>query len=183
MFVSGYRINSTKSELMPIGLKDLSLIQHLPFKISFQTITYLRIQVTKEFSSLFKANYPHLVVKLQTNIQFWRSLPISLIGRINKIKMIFLPQQLYLFQCLPAFLPKSFFKHLDSVNLPFIWNYKNHRIKKAQLHESKWAGGLAFPDFSLYYWASNIKIISMCLDNSSPPPSLVATGEGTVPPI
>ncbi len=43
---SGYSINWTKSELMPVGLKDLSLIQHLPFKISFQTFTYLGIQIT-----------------------------------------------------------------------------------------------------------------------------------------
>lgn len=53
---SGYRINWTKSELMPAGLKDLSVIQHLPFKISPQTFTYLGIQITKEFSSLFRAN-------------------------------------------------------------------------------------------------------------------------------
>ena len=47
----GYKIKWTKSELMPVGLKDLSLIQHLLFKISFQTFTYLEIQINKDFSS------------------------------------------------------------------------------------------------------------------------------------
>ena len=163
---SGYRINWTKSELMPVSLEDLSEIERLPFKISLQTFTYLGIQVTKDFSSLFKANYPPLLAKLKNNIQFWRSLPLSLIGRINTIKMMFLPQILYLFQCLPVFLPKSFFKSLDSTVLPFIWDYKRHRIKKTHLCKPKQVGGLALPDFCLYYWSSNMKIISAWLDNS-----------------
>lgn len=105
---------------MPVWLKDLSLVQHLPFKISNQEFTYLEIQVTKDFSPLYKANYTPLLNKLQTSIQFWRLCPILLIDRINRIntnKMVFLPQ-LYLFQCLPVFLPKSSFRCLDSIILP-----------------------------------------------------------------
>lgn len=87
---SGYGINWTKSELMPSGSKSLSLIHHLPFKISSQTITCIRSQSAREFSSLSEANYSPLVVKLQTVIQFW-------IGRMNTIKIIFLPKLHYLF--------------------------------------------------------------------------------------
>ena len=167
---SGYRINWTKSELMPVGLRDVSVIERLPFKISRETFTYLGIKITKDFSSLFKANYPPLLTKLKNNIEFWKSLPISLIGRVNTIKMMFLPQLLYLFQCLPVFLPKSFFKRLDSIILPFIWEYKKHRIKKNHLCKPKQVGGLALPDFCLYYWSSNVKAILDWLNNTAEPP-------------
>ena len=86
---------------MPIKVRDFSVIQYSPFKITQQKLTYLGIEVTKDFHLLFKANFPPLVSKLKNNIQFWRSLPLSLVGRVNIIKMIFLPQILYLFQNIP----------------------------------------------------------------------------------
>lgn len=61
--------------------------------------------------------------------------------------MIFLPQLLYLFQNIPVFLPKSFFKKIDSIVLPFLWDYKTHRIGKKHLCKSKIEGGLALPNF------------------------------------
>lgn len=85
--------------------------------------------------------------------------------------MIFLPQILYLFQNIPIFLPKSFFKQLDSIILPFLWGYKNHRVKKAHLCKPKREGGLALPDFCLYYWASYIRLISLWLDDHNTPPN------------
>ncbi len=88
---------------MPIKVQDLSVIQNFPFKIAHHKFTYLGIEVTKDFQSLFKANFPPLVTKLQNSIQFWRSLPISLVGRVNVIKMIFLLQILYIFQNIPRF--------------------------------------------------------------------------------
>lgn len=41
--------------------------------------------------------------------------------------MVFLPQILYLFQNIPIFIQK-----LDSIILPFLWDYKAHRIRKCQ---------------------------------------------------
>ncbi len=76
---SGYRVNWSKSELMPIKVRDISVLQTFPFKITQYKLIYLGIYVTKDFQSLFKANFPPLVNKLQNNIQFWQSLPISLI--------------------------------------------------------------------------------------------------------
>lgn len=83
--------------------------------------------------------------------------------------MIFLPQILYLFQNLPVFLTKSFFKKLDSIILPFVWNYKAHRIKKDHLCKHKKNGGLALPDFKLYYWATGLRPIAHWLDDAPSP--------------
>ena len=77
------------------------------------------------------------------NKEFWRTLPISLIGRVNAIKMVCLPQLLYRFQNLPIFLSKTYFKKLYSIILSFIWNYKTHKIRKGHLCKSETNGGLA----------------------------------------
>lgn len=167
---SGFKVNLEKSELMPIGLKDLSIIHTSPFKVSTEKIVYLGIVVTCKYSLLFKANFNPLLSKLQKCIDYWKTLPISLIGRINAIKMIFLPQILYLFRNIPILLSKSFFKHLDSIILPFLWNYKSHRIKKNHLCKPKQEGGLAFPDFRLYYWATHIQIFTLWLEQSATAP-------------
>lgn len=114
-----------------------------------------------------KENFLPLLEKLKNNIQFWRTLPISLIGRVNSIKMVFLPQYLYLLQNIPVFLPKSFFKKLDAIIMPFIWNYKSHIIKKEHLCKHGSLGGLTLPNFMYYYWATNLRIISLLLDDTA----------------
>jgi len=168
--LSGFKVNYEKSELMPIGLKDLSVIHSSPFKVSMEKITYLGIVVTSKYNLLFKANFNPLLSKLQACIHFWKTLPISLIGRINAIKMIFLPQILYLFRNIPILLPKSFFKHLDSIVLPFLWNYKGHRIRKAHLCKPKREGGLGLPDFRIYYWTTHLQVFALWLEQSANAP-------------
>lgn len=100
---------------------------------------YLTKTLAKKLSTqirqdLFPKDIRFLMIdNFNRNIQFWRTLPISLLGRINTIKMIFLPQLLYLLQNIPVFITKAFFKCLDSIILSFVWNYKIHRIGKAHL--------------------------------------------------
>lgn len=147
---SGYRINWNKSELMPINVQDVTWLQQLPFRIATEKFRYLGVYITRKYSLLFETNFPPLITKLQFNIQFWKTLPISLLGRVNAIKMIFLPQLLYLVQTVPIYLPKSFFKKLEtSIVTNFIWDYKSHRINKQHLCKFKESGGLALPNFRL----------------------------------
>lgn len=67
-----------------------------------------------------------------------------------------LPKCLFLFQCLPIYLPKTFFKELDKIISHFIWSGKTSRAKYSILQRTKDEGGLALPDFRAYYWAANI---------------------------
>lgn len=164
---SGYKINWSKSELLPINLEDKTCLEQFPFRIASDSLTYLGIVATRKYSALYKANYPILLNKLEHNIQFWKTLPISLLGRVNVIKMIFFPQILYFFQNLPVYLTKSFFSKLDSIILPFVWSYKSHRIKKDHLCKHRTVGGLALPDFRLYYWAAGIHPTALWLDDDT----------------
>ncbi len=56
----------------------------------------------------------------------------------------------------PLFLSISFFKDLHSHISLFIWNKSVPRARRAILEMPKSAGGLAFPNFMLYYWAANL---------------------------
>lgn len=106
---AGYRINWTKSVLIPVHRDDLTFVINLPFKISSEKFTYLGIEVTRQYTSLFQQNFPPLIEKLRSRLLFWDALPIPMIGRINAVKMVLLPQLLYLFQNIPIFLKKIFF--------------------------------------------------------------------------
>ncbi len=66
------------------------------------------------------------------------------------------PRFLYLFQMIPVYLPKSFFKQLDRLISIFIWNKSPSRIKKASLERPKSEGGLGLPNLLHYYWSANI---------------------------
>ncbi len=73
--------------------------------------------------------------------------------------MNILPKLLYLFECLPFFLPNSFFKKIDGLIMPFVWNGKVPRIGKQLLQRPRLNGGLALPHFRSYYWAAILRII------------------------
>lgn len=164
---AGYKVNWEKSKLMPIHIRDQEWLHQLLFRVTKERFTYVGIVITKNYNSIFKADFDPLIDKLQNYIQFWRILPISLLGRTNAIKMIFLPQLLSLVQNIPVFIPKIFFKRLDSIIPSFVWDYKVQRIGKAHLCKSKMSGGLALPNFTYYYWATNIRSTSYWLDDTA----------------
>lgn len=74
---------------------------------------------------------------------------ISLIGRVQCVKMNGLPRLVSLFMCLPLFLPKSFFHLVDSLISTFIWRSHVPRINKSLLQRGRSKGCLALPNFVL----------------------------------
>ena len=135
-------------------------------------LSYLGVCFTRNSKNLFKSNFLKLLDQAKQILSMWSPLSFSLIGRINSIKMTLLPNFLYLFQCLPIFLPKSFFQALDSLMINNIWNGKQPRLRKAFLQRPKQTGGMALPSFQYYYWAANIPSlvfwVHFHLDDSAP---------------
>lgn len=84
--LSGFTINWDKRELMP-----------LTFKIAQNSIKHLGNIITRKADTLLKANWQVKVNQLKDSIPFWRTLPMSVAGKINAIKMVTLPRFLYLF--------------------------------------------------------------------------------------
>uniref|UniRef100_A0AAY5JXW3 Reverse transcriptase domain-containing protein n=1 Tax=Esox lucius TaxID=8010 RepID=A0AAY5JXW3_ESOLU len=154
---SGYKINLTKSVLFPINvLARNRSFNSYPFRSTEDSMTYLGVSVTSRYKDLFQNNFKSALGQIKENLNRWSTLPLSLAGRINSVKMVTLPKILYLFQTVPIFIPKSFFKELDRHISTFIWNKTMPGVRKTVLQRCKENAVLALPNFLYYYWAANI---------------------------
>ncbi len=86
--LSGYKINWSKSALMPINNVKVnsSIPSFIPIKESF---IYLGITIYKNIHKIARDNFNNILVKVKNDIQRWRNLKVSFQGRISTIKMNF----------------------------------------------------------------------------------------------
>lgn len=114
---SGYKINASKSEALPINIPEAELAL-LKSNYNWQTtaLKYLGIHITPKCNTLYQENFPPLFSTIRSLLLQWKKHHISLLGRIASIKMTILPKLLYLFQTLPIPIP---LKHLKKLQIYF----------------------------------------------------------------
>lgn len=82
---------------------------------------------------------------------------MSLAGKTNLIKMIFMPQFLNVLHNTPIVFPLKIFRVVNSLFRLLLWNTHPPRIKLEQLQCPKDGGGLALPNLWLYYLAEQLQ--------------------------
>lgn len=116
-----------------------------PCRWADQGFKYLGIFITGFLTDTFESNFVPLLKKVGEDLQRWSSLPLSLAGRINLIKMTILPKFLYLFQHIPVLISNNFFTKVDRIISQLLWGNKPVCLRQNILQLPKQMGGLPSP--------------------------------------
>ena len=158
--ISGYKINKSKSSIMLLNSAErMNPPKHTYHFRNVNTFSYLGIQIVLKLEDVVDYNYNPIMTDISKSVEKWSSLQISLIGRINILKMNVLPKVLYLFQNIPLPPPAGFFSKIKKLFHQFLWNNRRPRLRLSLLYLPFDRGGLQCPNMLWYYWATQLRTI------------------------
>ena len=94
--VAGYKINTQKSLAFLYTNNEQSereIKESVSFTIATKRIKYLGINLSKKTKEMYTENYKTLMKEIKDDINRWRDISYSSVGRINTVKMIYYQMQ------------------------------------------------------------------------------------------
>lgn len=106
---SGYKINKSKTSIMLLNQVDRENPPNVvaQFKV-VNCFTYLGIPIVPLLNNIIETNYRPVMKEISDSLDRWAALPMSLIGKINTLKMNVLPKLLFLSLLFTSVTPKQF---------------------------------------------------------------------------
>ena len=141
---SGLKMNNSKTEGLWLGLWKNRLGKGEPFGIlwSKQYVSTLGVVFAYERRVGDKINFDERLVKLKKVLNLWSGRHLTILGRIAVIKAL-----AHVYNCPVLEVPVDFAKKVNSITLPFIWNFKPDKITRNSLIGPISTGGLNMVNF------------------------------------
>lgn len=177
---SGLKINKSKSTLFSLDVpRNEGDILGLRWVYKFK---YLGILVSSNLSDFIPDNIEPVIGSFKTAASQWVRLPLTVWGRVNLFKMVYLPKFLYVLQHAPMWLSPQLFHRIDAILFPYVWANKPPRVSRLTLMAPQELGGLALPNLRVYYYAAQLAFIHnwFCPDPENSLTALHATLAGSL---
>ena len=138
--VAGHKINAQKSLAFLYTNNERSereIKETIPFTIATKRIKYRGINLPKEAKNLYSENYKTLMKEIKYNINRWRGIPCSWIGRINILKNDYTTQSNLQVQCNPYQIISGVFHRTRTRNFTICMEAQKTQNSQSNLKKEK----------------------------------------------
>ena len=156
--ISGFKINWSKSALMPLNDVRPENIEDLRIPLVGQ-IKYLGIEFFPSSALTAQYNFDLIRGRIEGDLSRWATTHNSFQSRVSIIKMNILPRVNYVSSMLPLPPPKQHWTNINKAMSTFLWKNKRARVKLGTLQRRALSGGWGIPNFERYHHASILRAL------------------------
>lgn len=157
---AGYKINWNKSVLYQVGGPQETYDLPRDLQVSTEGFKYLGMYISTDATQCLMRNIRRVVADFCTDVERWRRLPLTLLGRAAMYKIISLPKLLYSRQNTHYKIPEEVFRAIDNGVRTLLWDGGQPRIALRTLQRTSYNRGIALPVIRAYYRAAHLIVLN-----------------------